>query len=68
MNERTETIETESYKKITWFGEDGNLIWTETEDKLWDLDVLSFEESVSREINKSSSHCVTKQTTNRYTK
>jgi hypothetical protein len=51
-----------------WFDENGNPIWTETYDKSWNLNLLSFEESVSREINQSSSHCVTKQTTNCYTK
>ena len=68
MCKRTEKIETESYTKIIWFDEDGNPIWTETYEKLWDLNLLSWEDSVSREINQSSSHCVTKQTTNCYTK
>ena len=55
MCKRTETIEIESSTKIIWFDEDGNPIWTETHDKLWNLNLLSFEESVSRGVNKSFS-------------
>ena len=55
---KTEKIETKSYTKIIWFDEDGNLVWTEKHDKSWNLNLLSFEESVSREVSQSSSHCV----------